>query len=121
MILKHSKNGINTRQDIYKLSKNIIIFVKMPYKPRRSERPPKEQDDNISGIGFMGEVIGTFAICFIGGLCGLSKDLHNLNYTDLAVCNGLMVTLMVYCFIHYSGAHFNPAISIAFLISGHVS
>jgi len=93
----------------------------MPYVPKKSEILPIEPDSEITLLGFMGEIIGTSCICSVGGLVGFCKDDFHLNFADLAVCNGFMVTVIVYCFINYSGAHFNPAISVSYLISGHVN
>lgn len=68
---------------------------------------------------YVAEAIGTFAIVF----CGTGAIIIN-QYTDGAIGNtgialtfGLTVTAMIYALGHISGAHFNPAVSIAFCIA----
>ncbi len=62
------------------------------------------------------ESIGTFTIVFAG--CG-SIMVHSISPSELpislvAVIFGLAVTIMIYALGHISGAHFNPAVTIAF-------
>ncbi len=62
------------------------------------------------------EFLGTFALVFFG--CG-SMILHQINPNAISVDSipiifGLIVATMIYALGHVSGAHFNPAVSIAF-------
>ena len=62
------------------------------------------------------ELIGTFALVFFG--CG-SMILYELNPTAISpnaipIIFGLIIAVMIYALGHISGAHFNPAVSIAF-------
>tara|TARA_B100001250_G_C19540500_1_gene674500 strand:- start:126 stop:782 length:657 start_codon:yes stop_codon:yes gene_type:complete len=62
------------------------------------------------------EFLGTFALVFFG--CG-SMILHEINPVAISVDSipiifGLIVAAMIYALGHVSGAHFNPAVSIAF-------
>jgi glycerol uptake facilitator-like aquaporin len=70
-------------------------------------------------LEFGGEDVGAFAIVYIRGMSVLSKDLHGVSLQALAICNGLIIGFMVYAFKHHSGAHFNPAVTIVFMVSGH--
>jgi aquaporin Z len=67
------------------------------------------------------EFIGTFAICFAGMLAithggkGAAGDL-----VSIALAFGLTVAVMIACFASVSGAHFNPAATLAFLSAGRI-
>jgi MIP family channel proteins len=60
------------------------------------------------------EFIGTFALVFVlvGALVILGQDL-----LAVALANGLVLAVMIAAFISISGAHFNPAITLAMLFS----
>ena len=62
------------------------------------------------------EFIGTFALVFFG--CG-SMILYELNPNAISpdaipIIFGLIIAVMIYALGHLSGAHFNPAVSVAF-------
>ena len=62
------------------------------------------------------ELLGTFALVFFG--CG-SMVLSEINPSSISIDSipiifGLIVAVMIYALGHVSGAHFNPAVSIAF-------
>ena len=62
------------------------------------------------------EFLGTFALVFFG--CG-AMILYELNPGDISpdaipIIFGLIIGVMVYVLGHISGAHFNPAVSVAF-------
>ena len=62
------------------------------------------------------EFIGTFALVFFG--CG-SMILYELDPSVISsdaipIIFGLIIAVMIYALGHISGAHFNPAVSIAF-------
>ena len=60
------------------------------------------------------EFLGTFALVFFG--CGAIAN--GLSPTSVALAFGLVIAVMVYALGHISGAHFNPAVSIAFAAAG---
>ena len=69
------------------------------------------------------EFIGTFALVFFG--CG-SMILHELNPDvispdSIPIIFGGIIAVMIYALGHISGAHFNPAVSIAFYSVGLVN
>ena len=67
------------------------------------------------------EAIGAFALVFAG--CGaiVTEAEHpgTLGTVGIALVFGLIVMAMVYATGHLSGAHLNPAVTIAFALSRH--
>lgn len=67
------------------------------------------------------EFIGTFGIVFAG--CGSimvnERFPGMLNPQLIPAAFGLMVMAMIYSLGHISGAHFNPAVTLAFALSRH--
>lgn len=66
------------------------------------------------------ELIGTFVLVFAG--CGaiVVNDLSGgaVTHVGIALTFGLVVAAMIYTFGDVSGAHLNPAVSVAFAIAG---
>ncbi|XP_027077639.1 probable aquaporin NIP-type [Coffea arabica] len=63
------------------------------------------------------EVVGTYFVIFAG--CGsvvVNKIYGNVTFPGVCVTWGLIVMVMVYTVGHVSGAHFNPAVTVAFAI-----
>ncbi len=62
------------------------------------------------------ELIGTLALVFFG--CGAiivhSEFPNNLDVSAIPIVFGLVIATMIYATGHISGAHFNPAVTIAF-------
>jgi aquaporin NIP len=68
------------------------------------------------------EAIGTFALVFFGaGAIMVNADGGGLGQLGIALAFGLAITTMVYALGHVSGAHFNPAVSLAFALTRHFS
>lgn len=69
---------------------------------------------------YAAEAIGTFALVF----CGTGAIIINqhsggvIGHPGIAVTFGLIVMAMIYAFGNLSGAHFNPAVTIAFSLAG---
>ncbi|MEC3908439.1 aquaporin [Tamlana sp. 2201CG12-4] len=65
---------------------------------------------------YISEAIGTFALIFCG--CGAMtiNEITNgaISHVGVAATWGLIVMAMIYAFGEISGAHFNPAVTIAF-------
>ena len=64
----------------------------------------------------LAEFIGTFALVFAG--CG-SIAVGHLSNGGVALAFGLVIAVMIYALGHVSGAHFNPAVSVAFALGRH--
>ncbi len=66
---------------------------------------------------YISELIGTFALIFCGTGAMTISEITNgtdLTHTGIAMTWGLIVMAMIYAFGDISGAHFNPAVTIAF-------
>ena len=67
------------------------------------------------------EFIGTFGLVFAG--CGAimvnAKTAGALGQLGIAISFGLVIMAMIYALGHISGAHFNPAVSLAFALTRH--
>src|SRR4051794_10674564 len=63
------------------------------------------------------EFIGTFALCFVGILA-----IHSMpgNLVGVALAHGLTIAVMVSATIQTSGGHFNPAVTLGFLLTGKI-
>jgi aquaporin Z len=63
------------------------------------------------------EFIGTFALIFVaaGGAA------YARSPTDLALANGLVIAVMVSAFGFISGGHFNPAVTLGFVVTRRIA
>lgn len=69
----------------------------------------------------LAECIGTFALVFFG--CGSimvsASSLEAIPAYFIPVIFGAVVAVMIYTVGHISGAHFNPAVTLAFAVTRH--
>jgi MIP family channel proteins len=66
------------------------------------------------------EATGTFALVFAGcGAIMVDAKTHQLGHLGVALSFGLVITVMIYALGHISGAHFNPAVTLAFALTRH--
>lgn len=69
---------------------------------------------------YLAEIIGTFALVFCGtGAIIINQESHGvITHVGVAITFGLIVSAMIYTVGDISGAHLNPAVTIAFWVSG---
>lgn len=69
---------------------------------------------------YLAEFIGTFGLVFAGTGAIIINEEYNgvISHAGIAITFGLIVLAMIYTFGETSGAHFNPAVTIAFSIAG---
>ncbi|MDX6476916.1 MAG: aquaporin, partial [Gaiellaceae bacterium] len=63
------------------------------------------------------EFVGTFALIFVGG--GAVAFARTL--TDIALANGLVIAVFVSALGFISGGHFNPAVTLGFLVTKRIA
>ena len=72
------------------------------------------------------EAIGTFALCFVGvlaiagvGIVGAPTGAANL--ASIGLAHGLTIAVMIAALGAVSGAHFNPAVTFGFVVTGRMN
>ena len=67
------------------------------------------------------EAVGTFGLVFAGtGAIVVDAKTGSLGHVGIAITFGLIIMTMIYATGHISGAHFNPAVTLAFAVSRHL-
>jgi aquaporin NIP len=69
---------------------------------------------------YIAELLGTFALVFCGtGAIVINQESGGIiTHVGIAITFGLIVMAMIYALGDISGAHMNPAVTIAFAVSG---
>jgi len=72
---------------------------------------------------YIAELIGTFALVFCGAGAIVINDVSGgaVTHIGIALTFGFIVTAMIYSIGEISGAHINPAVTIAFAVAGKFS
>jgi aquaporin Z len=65
------------------------------------------------------ELVGTFTLIFVG--MGSIIFAGNSGLVGVALAHGLAIAVMVSAVGHISGAHFNPAVTLGFLVTGRIA
>ncbi len=68
---------------------------------------------------YLAELLGTYALVFAGtGAIIIDQQTHgSITHVGIAITFGLVIMSMIYTFGDISGAHLNPAVSIAFTVA----
>ena len=72
-------------------------------------------------LQMVSEVVSTFLLVFMtAGAAAISaSDTTRISQLGQSVAGGLIVTVMIYSVGHISGAHMNPAVTLAFAVFRH--
>lgn len=71
---------------------------------------------------FAAEAFGTFALVFAGtGAIVINDATHAITHVGIALTFGLVVLAMIYTVGEISGAHLNPAVTLAFCSAGRMA
>ncbi len=82
---------------------------------------PEVQERTHAWVAYVAEGIGTFGLVFAGcGAIMIDTLSHGqITHVGVGLVFGLIITVMIYTFGHLSGAHFNPAVTLAFVLARH--
>lgn len=95
----NNSNNDHIRSSLVKSNENSSCFVTLPFLQK-----------------LIAEVLGTYFVIFAGCaavVVNLDKE-KVVSFPGISIVWGLVVMVMVYSVGHISGAHFNPAVTIAF-------
>ncbi|WCJ44457.1 Aquaporin NIP1-1 [Euphorbia peplus] len=88
-------------------------------EPKVTQFFVEENDDAIDASPsifqkVLAEFIGTFFLVFVGCGAALTDRILQLSFLGIAMVWGMVLMALIYAVGHISGAHFNPAVTIAF-------
>jgi MIP family channel proteins len=87
----------------------------------KQSRRGSEQAEQGTWVSYVAEGIGTCGLVFAG--CGAimvdTLSGGQVTHVGVGLVFGLVITVMIYTFGHLSGAHFNPAVTLAFVLARH--
>lgn len=94
-----------------------------PISPAVASRPVAKRIERETWAAYAAEALGTFGLVFAGcGAIMIDTLSHGaITHVGVGLVFGLIITVMIYAFGHISGAHFNPAVTLAFVVARHFS
>ncbi|XP_010439792.1 PREDICTED: aquaporin NIP1-2 [Camelina sativa] len=104
----------------------VVVNLKEEDEHQQQQQQPLKKQDSLLSFSvpflqkLMAEVLGTYFLIFAGCAAVAVNTQHDKAVTlpGIAIVWGLTVMVLVYSLGHISGAHFNPAVTIAFASSG---
>jgi len=71
---------------------------------------------------YWAEFLGTFTLCLIGqGAIVMQQAAGTNSLLVIALAHGLALSIMISALAHWSGAHFNPAVTMGFVVTRRMS
>ena len=83
----------------------------------------KKTNENEETQGFIDtkklitEFLGIFALTYIGSWCIVYHDMNEITHFGVSFIHGLTITVFTWITLDVSGSHFNPAITLAMIIT----
>lgn len=62
------------------------------------------------------EMLGTFALCYVGGMAVVMADAGKVGLSGVALAHGGILAIFVYIGADISGGHYNPAVSLGMFL-----
>ena len=79
----------------------------------------KEEQSKPLALRVGAELVGSFIICFaIYAICSLGSAVYGINMAFIALLTGIVYAAVTVIFGSISGAQFNPAVSVAAMLTG---
>ena len=79
----------------------------------------KEEQSKPLALRVGAELVGSFIICFaIYAICSLGSAVYGINMAFIALLTGIVYAAATVIFGSISGAQFNPAVSVAAMLTG---
>lgn len=93
----------------------------MSLEPSTAEANSVKTDATITWCQLIMEFFGTFTIVYTLMLAHVQLQENRIDYTGYALANFCVIGFMVYCGANISGGHYNVSVSIALVLTKHVS